>query len=37
MYNGNLNFEVNDLFLWIKIPKRVKGLSGLFNRCNSLV
>lgn len=37
MYNSNLIFELNDLFMWIKIPKRVKGLSQLFNRYNSLV
>ncbi len=37
MYNGNLILEVNDLFLGIKIPKLVKGLSQLFNRYNSLV
>jgi|GEM_PF-4712588 len=37
MYNSNLNSEMNDLFLWIKIPNLVKGLYQLFNRYNSLV
>lgn len=37
MYNSNLIFSPNNLFLGIKIPKLVKGLYELFNRHNSLV